>query len=134
MPHRHHTVTAPADFADVQCPSEASKVSVSSLVPTQRNCTDYWFNANLSGLDVAKTKAYSRIVVFGDGNDGTDLTDARYNMWALPAPWLADKASPIYRHRDGANYAFMDGHVKFLTPDKISNGAVAQSYHTFSPK
>ena len=98
-------------------------------MPTASGFTDYWFNANLSGFAMADVKTPKQTILFGDGNDGGDLTDARYNLPALPAAWISNQNSPAYRHDGGANYVFLDGHVKRMTPDEIASGPA-----TFSPK
>jgi prepilin-type processing-associated H-X9-DG protein len=126
-----------------QCPSEKQNSSgVPKVLPTERGYTDYWFNSNLNGFSIGMAmgipqidaKTQSRIIVMGDGNDGKDLTDARYNLPALPATWINDKTSPLYRHLENATYAFLDGHVKMLKPEQISNGSAKESQYTFSPK
>jgi len=70
--------------------------------------------------------------MLGDGNDGTELTDARYSLNALPQAWRNTEGSPARRHFDTANYAFADGHVKALRPEAISNLSTRQSKSTFS--
>ena len=122
-----------------QCPVESRSREYSKpLAPTERGYTDYWFNANLASQKFAliypSSPLYANLIVVGDGNDGGDLTDARYSLPALPAAWIADKKSPLYRHLESANYAFLDGHVKMLKPEQIGNGPVGQEQYTFSPK
>ena len=55
------------------------------------------------------------MLLSGDGNDGTDATNARYSLSELPDAWHNADA-PALRHLDGANYAFADGHVKSMKP------------------
>ena len=98
------------------CPSAATQGSDD---PTQRNYTDYWFNPQLrkQGLEALTAPAFT--ILSGDGNDGTDLTNANYAISALPPAWLGDTRSPAYRHLESMNLLFADGHVKALKPARI---------------
>lgn len=121
-----------------QCPAQSRNTSASqNVLPTEHGFTDYWLNTGLGGL-IVKTSNMgpSTIITMGDGNDGDDLTDARYNLPALPATWINDTKSPAYRHTMAkyANYAFLDGHVKALPPSKITNEPLANGKPTFSVK
>jgi len=68
----------------------------------------------------------------GEGNDGTDVTDATYSKTSLPPNWLSDRTKPPWRHLGGANYLHADGHVAWLKPNEIST-APGQP-HTFAVK
>ncbi len=76
----------------------------------------------------------------GDGNDGIDLADAHYSKTSLPFSWLTSTSKPAWRHLKphelwaevGANYLFMDAHVKLLKPEDVS-AASSQGY-TFAIK
>jgi len=103
--------------------------------PTKTSYADYWLNSNLSGFSLSRFKAdTAKVIAFGDGNDGGDLTDARYNLPALPAAWINDLKSPAYRHKGRANYLFLDGHVKALPPDQITNEPLTNGKSTFAVK
>jgi prepilin-type processing-associated H-X9-DG protein len=106
-----------------QCPSEAD--TDGAMDATQANFTDYWMNTNLSSLQLYKLESSTSTVLLGDGNDGSDGADARYNRNVLPKIWIDTESSPARRHLEGANYAFADGHVKWVKPEldkaKISN-------------
>lgn len=91
-----------------QCPSDKSAVGKTS---------DYFFNARLSGLSMEKIPSPNLTILLGDGTSDQPF-DAHLSQ--LPAPWLHDSTAPAMRHLDGANYAFVDGHVKRLTPQKIT--------------
>jgi prepilin-type processing-associated H-X9-DG protein/prepilin-type N-terminal cleavage/methylation domain-containing protein len=121
-----------------QCVSEESRPQSAPRDPTKFGYTDYWFNSNLDGLKVFNSRHSAepqiRIIVFGDGNDGRDSTDARYALPSLPQEWIRDQNSPPHRHLESANYLFLDGHAKMLKPEQISTGPIAQSNYTFSPK
>ena len=98
--------------------------------------TDLWYNRRLSGVAEKQLASSTQTITSGDGNDGTDVTDARYSLSALPPQWLSDEKSPAYRHLyghlGGANYAFADGHVKWFKPENISSAPISGDNHTFS--
>jgi prepilin-type processing-associated H-X9-DG protein len=102
----------------LQCPTDVPIVS--SNKPRAVGYTDYWMNPRLAGKSADKDiQEPPFTIMLGDGNDGTDATDARYAIDDLPTVWLKDPKSPLHRHLNGANYAFADGHVKWLKPEKI---------------
>lgn len=116
------------------CPTlKHSNPIANTITPLTRDCTDYWLNGRIAGLKLTDIKAPATTLVFGDGNDGSDMTDGRYNYLALPAPWLKDKKSPIFRHLEMAAYCFVDGHVKYARPIVISAGYHKGKFH-FAPK
>ncbi len=94
-----------------QCPSQAD--TETSLLPHQNGYTDYWYNAQLAGVDHKSLSKPMLVLLCGDGNDSTDATNARYSLSELPATWRKADA-PSLRHMDGADYAFADGHVKWI--------------------
>lgn len=112
-----------------QCPADEHKGTKDS---GKSGFTDYWYNSGMAGRDARKFTLPARTIFSGDGNTGGDLTDARYNLPALPAAWINDKESPLYRHINGANYAFLDGHVKWLKPAQISTASPAAGVFTFA--
>jgi prepilin-type processing-associated H-X9-DG protein len=97
----------------LQCPTE---FVIGSNDPRKTGYTDYWYNTNLSGLSIAKVTNPAMTLMLGDGNDGTDATNARYTLRSLPPTWLNGTTMPPYRHFGFANYTFVDGHVKSLMP------------------
>jgi prepilin-type processing-associated H-X9-DG protein len=103
----------------------------------QSGFTDYWYNRRMTGISESKLLSSPQTIISGDGNDGTEVTDARYSLNSLPPLWLTTNGSPALRHPEknpsGANYAFADGHVKALKPEQISNAPVAQYGYTFAP-
>lgn len=113
-----------------ECPSEPQTDAVSD--PTQSGYTDYWYNTHLSKLKLERVENPSQTLMAGDGNDGNDNTNARYNLNRLPLAWIKTEKSPARRHLDVANYLFADGHVKSLKPEAISNLPTRQSKSTFS--
>jgi len=118
-----------------QCPAE--KHPVRQDAPSGRSyfinagATDYWFNRNASGKPLAQMMDVPRIISTGDGDGGSAASDARYNIAALPSSWLNTKGSPARRHVrssvEGANYGFLDGHVKWYQPASISTASLAKA-------
>ena len=100
-----------------QCPADEH---LSNPDATQSGFTDYWFNANLNARNLNKLHHPTNVFLLGEGNDGSDGTDARYNRDVLPQRWIDNAKSPCWRHHDTGNYLFADGHVKALAPDKIA--------------
>jgi prepilin-type N-terminal cleavage/methylation domain-containing protein/prepilin-type processing-associated H-X9-DG protein len=88
--------------------------------PADRDYTDYFYNRRLAGAEIKDLKNPIWTVLCGEGNDGTDAANARYSLSGLPTAWIKDEKSPLYRHLNGANYLFNDGHVKWLPPARIT--------------
>ena len=84
---------------------------------------DYWYNRNLSGAKQTAIAVPAHTLVLGDGSDGVEKNDATYSKINLPAAWLNDYNKPCWRHLNGANYLFSDGHVSWLQPSKITTAA-----------
>lgn len=114
-----------------QCPSEETSTNPGTD-GVQPGFTDYWFNTNLSGVNLKKVIHPATTLLLGDGNDGADLTDGRYNRNSLPLSWLQNSGSPARRHLDTANYAFADGHVKSYKPEHIKNTRAKASDLSFA--
>ena len=92
-----------------QCPSEPT--------PPGTTTTDYFFNARLLGVELRKIASSASTIATGDGagNRGPN-----YTLLQLPLWWRTDQNSPARRHRDGANYGFADGHVKWLKHNRVT--------------
>jgi prepilin-type processing-associated H-X9-DG protein/prepilin-type N-terminal cleavage/methylation domain-containing protein len=102
-----------------QCPEDTNE-QPKNPDPQKIGYTDYWYNSRLADINFTKIKKPISVIMAGDGNDGSDLTGATYSYGSLPGAWIKSKTSPAYRHLDGANYLFADGHVKRLPPTRIS--------------
>ncbi len=105
------------------CPSPDVKrsqvlTSSESRSPTSRGFTDYWLNARLAQHVASTCRAPVNTFLLGEGNAGHDLNNATYSKTSLPPAWLSDLSSPLYRHLNGANFLFADGHVKWLRPSE----------------
>jgi len=118
----------------LQCPDEPTEGDThpDGVKP---NFTDYWFNTNLAHVNSRISDHPTAVIMLGDGNDGLDLTDARYNRNSFPLSWLRDQDSPAHRHLGIAVYAFTDGHVKALPPDQITTTQPTKTtLYTFATK
>lgn len=102
--------------------------------PHEAEFTDYWFNQRLASFVFSKVKVSANTFILGEGNDGTDATNARYSLSTLPEAWRKNKKSPAFRHLEGANYAFVDGHIKWLKPQKVTNSKPNGNHYTFAIK
>lgn len=96
-----------------QCPSDPYPATSDPIyIYTQiAGFTDYGYNLNLSDLPDSKVNKSSEVVLLFDNGSG-------------PA-YIAQSGPPFSRptangdiHNGGANYAFTDGHIKWLRPDK----------------
>ncbi|RYG75354.1 DUF1559 domain-containing protein [bacterium] len=120
-----------------QCPSETISGNAN---PATNQYTDYWYNQALNGKSEAALEYISSTVLNGDGtsgssayafngleshNDGVTFTtpatvsNVRVNAQTrLPNSTTVSVAGAAdafgLRHLDGLNYAFADGHVKWL--------------------
>lgn len=90
--------------------------------PTSRGFVDYWLNARLAGRATSTLSAPAATFLIGEGNDGSDFSNATYSRNSLPQNWLSDSTSPLFRHLGGANFLFADGHVKvkWLKPSEAA--------------
>lgn len=107
----------------LQCPTEPTKAPNGGGLADRAvllGFTDYYYNFNLGSgqLSDAQVERSANVVLFGDGVAGVDSV-ADYNRDRVSA---ADMG-PV-RHLDGANYAFVDGHVKWLRAKAVLPGNI----------
>ena len=100
--------------------------------PNKTGFTDYWFNGNASGKKLGAFPNPRNTFLAGEGNDGVELTDARYHKFSLPPAWITNGSSPAYRHGGGANYLFADGHTKWLKPRQVTTAPARTGQYTFA--
>jgi prepilin-type N-terminal cleavage/methylation domain-containing protein/prepilin-type processing-associated H-X9-DG protein len=100
-----------------QCPSSTTPppTQATLLGSTGRlndpNFTDYYYNYNLGDQNEAVLQYSANTVMLGDGLGGAA-------NWSRTS---TDNGSQ--RHFEGGNFAFADGHVKWLKPAKVLSGA-----------
>ncbi len=111
-----------------QCPQELYRPENPDFA--SGDYTDYWFNARFYGLNETKLASPPNSILWGDGNTGGREANAAYSLRNLPPNW-----APSRRHlHGGANYAFADGHVKWLKVGVVSNTAAPRGRNfTLSP-
>ena len=102
-----------ANPALLHCPSNPALPAANPIAP---GYCDYWTNSRLSGLSLARVSSPAATIILGEGAAG----NAQYALSHLPQTWRNDPKSPAFRHQEGANYAFADGHVRWLKPAKVS--------------
>ncbi len=97
----------------LRCPSDGSYSGPSPMIPS------YWMNGNLNdksgrGVALKTVDKPDRTFLYGDWNAGSATSPFTLNEkgWSATAPY-AD------RHLFGANYGFVDGHVKWYSNDDI---------------
>lgn len=92
------------DSAIFRCPSKGAPMGAS----------DYFFNGRFFKKQLEDIKSPQTLVLMGDGNNDKPLSK-------FPSAWLTDGTSPAWRHLEGANYGFADGHIKWLKPNRVTN-------------
>ena len=108
-----------------QCPSETTQ----PVTNGSTGYTDYWYNDRVAGANEARIDQVSSTILNGDGssgtaayafngieikNDGSAFTAITNNTADVKVTIPPSSGDFGERHLDGLNYAFVDGHVKWL--------------------
>ncbi len=96
---------------------------------TDKFTSDYFFNARLAGLPRKQIQTGALTILLGEGLDN-GATNSHFSE--MPLDWASDENSPTHRHLDGSNWAWVDGHVKWLRPQKITIKKPQENYFTFA--
>ncbi len=109
----HIKLSDGTDSTIFQCPSEGQDDAA--------GFSDYWFNTDLMGKSDVRVRYPANTLLLGDGPAGTPTS----NLSPTSAPPWSASDDYAKRHSGGANYAFADGHVKWLNPDSINTTDMA---------
>lgn len=110
-----------------QCPSDSASLPDAATIDLrseQPGYSDYYINYNLAsntgaGVSEAAIDYSSNTILHGENTAANSRASANKAKGSLTTG--AGSATPA-RHLEGANYAFADGHVKWLRPEKVLNG------------
>ena len=106
-------------YAIFHCPTTRQNAETRS--------SDYFLNARLANLKSSQIKLPAQTVSFGEGT-----ANGATNSHLLEMPLQTGENSPTRRHLDGANYAFADGHVKWLKVSRVTNKKPDDGDYTFA--
>lgn len=114
------TQSGSRSYSIFHCPTVGKRDSRSS---------DYFLSARVANLQTSQLKFAEQAISFGEGlpKGGTNS-----HFSEMPFDWKSDNDTPARRHAIGANYAFADGHVKWLRPEKITTQAPKNGAYTFA--
>ena len=141
-----------------QCPSETTKPGSLSIDNPATDITDYFYNGNIGygysyepkAKHTSQFVAVANTILIGDEKSDKEWSNADCPHIASagaiagtctggsPNDYISSgggaqevDAAAMVRHLEGANYAFADGHVKWLKPTKISGLPASSSVVTF---
>ena len=78
--------------------------------------TDYFFNGRLAGRRTIWVVSPGTTILVGDGDDARPTST---ELRRFPVVAFEDKKSPAWRHHEGGNYLFADGHVGRIKPEHL---------------
>ena len=137
-----------------QCPSETTApVAIPTNGSSDVGLSDYWVNRKIcgwagvdnpsgNGLNQSAINASALIVLMGDGvGTGADSTlrgeKVGRSTYFMSDPSITSTTTGndnwLVRHLEGANYAFADGHVKWLKQGKINNAVTTNGSLSAEP-
>ncbi|BCM91543.1 hypothetical protein IAD21_03418 [Abditibacteriota bacterium] len=111
-------VTASTGWADALQPYVKSRQLFSCPMTKSysSSASDYFYNRQMARVASDRVDEPAKTILTGEGNDNAPT----WNSWVgLPADAATNSNSPSQRHREGANYGFSDGHVKWIKPGDL---------------
>lgn len=77
----------------------------------------YEMNSYIEGLSLAEVSDESAVILLAEENAGGTANDGYFQV-------QSPRDNPSLRHSEGSNFAFVDGHVKWLKPSSssVANG------------
>jgi prepilin-type N-terminal cleavage/methylation domain-containing protein/prepilin-type processing-associated H-X9-DG protein len=125
-------IKSPRQF---QCPSEPNALpadaNANGTLFDESGTVDYFYNSRLDGVEEAELHFASSVIMLGDYSTGDARNVFDGGAGSGPLPAGASGAGNV-RHPDGANYAFADGHTKWLKPHSTSGGGAPPASNDFS--
>ena len=124
---------------EFQCPSEQNPppaAGASGIIWDQDHSCDYAYNSNVSGKPEAELTSSSTTIMLSENINvvpAVNRGDGRNSFGDVTGPSVMTTTTDNTRHLTGANYAFADGHMKFLLPSSVygdgaTPGLVAYTY------
>ena len=110
---------------EYQCPSESyppPAVGASGIIWDQDHSCDYAYNSNVSGKAEAELTSTSATIMLSENiviSPGVNRGDGRNSFGDGTGNSIVPFNVDATRHLTGANYAFADGHMKFLLPTSV---------------
>jgi prepilin-type processing-associated H-X9-DG protein len=83
-------------------------------INSNSGASDYFFNSRFLNRQLGSIQKPQTLILMGDGGDGSTIIP-------LSDEWFQNGNSPAWRHFEGANYSFVDGHVKWLQANGLKN-------------
>jgi len=126
-----------------QCGLETARPGPTTIVGTDPNYIDYFYNSLLSNTNVSALSMVTITVMLGEARAGNTRHHSNGGTSKMPgvASFVDDSGAPVgaaMRHyRGGGMYAFADGHVKWLkgsddnTCPEIMNAASGLKFRVY---
>jgi len=111
------------------CPSDAGWRE-RKIDATKSN--SYYFNRNLAGKTLKQVRWPKNTILLGEGEaSASDYNCASFGLCFSGGVTMPVPQTARLRHLDGANYAFVDGHVKWLRPHHIQSRRISAGTYGF---
>jgi prepilin-type N-terminal cleavage/methylation domain-containing protein/prepilin-type processing-associated H-X9-DG protein len=108
-----------------QCPSDTVSPPTGADLAAraiQVGFTDYYFNYNMAGGTDAALTGSAVTISLGEGSGAGSSSSGTGGVANADYNRSTPDGTGYRKHLEGGNYAFADGHVKWLHPEVILNG------------